>query len=31
MALIQMRDVPENIYRKLVAEATRERRSISQQ
>ena len=31
MALIQIRDVPENIYRKLVAEATRERRSISRQ
>jgi hypothetical protein len=31
MALIQVRDVPEQIYRRLVAAAEREHRSLAQQ
>ncbi len=31
MPLIQMRDVPEPIYRKLVEQAKEERRSLAQQ
>jgi len=31
MPLIQVRDVPEHLYRKLVERAERERRSLAQQ
>jgi hypothetical protein len=31
MPLIQVRDVPEHIYRRLVEQAGRERRSLAQQ